>query len=90
VFATIPVGAGPFGVAITPDGTRAYVTNDSSNTVSVVDISNNSVFATIPVGGSPIGVAITPDGTRAYVANDTSNDVSVIDTSNNGSGPVSN
>src|SRR5437870_2398375 len=43
VIATIPVGLNPFGVAITPDGTRAYVVNHgadfegSHGTVSVID-----------------------------------------------------
>src|SRR5208283_2313119 len=30
VVATVPVGNGPAGVAITPNGTRAYVTNQAS------------------------------------------------------------
>src|SRR2546427_8312078 len=34
VVATIPVGVTPFAVAVAPNGTRAYVTNESSNTVS--------------------------------------------------------
>ena len=59
VIATIPVGLVPFGVAITPDGTRAYVTNEDSNTVSVIDIATNTVVATIPVGVAPSGIAIT-------------------------------
>ena len=33
VSATITVGAGPFGVAITPDGTKAYVTSRSGDNV---------------------------------------------------------
>ena len=37
VVATVAVGSGPFGVAITPDGTRAYVANSASNSVSVID-----------------------------------------------------
>ena len=53
--------------------TRAYVTDISSNTVSVIDTATNTVVATIPVGVIPFGVAITPDGTRAYVANVSSN-----------------
>ena len=74
----------PFQIAITPDGTRAYVANQSStNTVSVIDTANNIVVATIPGGFSPLGVAITPDGTQAYVTNDFSNTVSVIDTATN-------
>ena len=63
--------------------TRAYVANNCSNTVTVIDTATNSVIATIPVGINPEGVAITPDGTRAYVANITSQTVSVIDTATN-------
>ena len=58
--ATIPVGLGPIGVAITPDGTRVYVTNDNSDTISVIDTATNTVVATIPVGSGPVAVAITP------------------------------
>jgi len=46
VVATIPVGLDPFGVAITPDGTRAYVTINGDNTVSVFDTTSNTVAAT--------------------------------------------
>ena len=69
VVATIPVGDGPFGVAITPDGTRAYVAN-FGGTVSVID--------TVLVGLPALAVAITPDGSRLYVANDET--ITVIDT----------
>ncbi len=31
------MGDGPVAVAVNPDGTRAYVTNRTSNTVSVID-----------------------------------------------------
>ena len=40
VTTTIPVGEGPLGVAITPDGHHAYVINTRSNTVSVIDTSS--------------------------------------------------
>ncbi len=36
VVETIDVGIGPFRVAITPDGSRAYVTNLGDDTVSVI------------------------------------------------------
>ncbi len=45
----------------------AYVTNRSSNTVSVIKIASNTVVATIEVGDFPGEVAITPDGAFAYV-----------------------
>ena len=62
----------------------AYVANDISETVSVIDIATNTVAITIPVGDRPTKVAITPDGTHAYVPQYSSTGiVSVIDTSTN-------
>jgi YVTN family beta-propeller protein len=84
VIATIPVGTQPAGVAVSPDGSRVYVTNANSpdfsqpGTVSVIDAATNTVIATIPVGTTPGGVSVTPDGSRVYVANAFS-PVSVID-----------
>jgi uncharacterized repeat protein (TIGR02543 family) len=50
-------GAAPF----------AYVSNFSSNTVTVID--GTTVLATVPVGEQPAGVAVNPAETRVYVAN---------------------
>jgi YVTN family beta-propeller protein len=81
--AEIEVGDEPRTVAITPDKRLAYVTNQGSATVSVIDLATNQKTQDIPVGVEPYGVALTPDGTRAYVANSASNSVSVIDTASN-------
>ena len=55
----------------------AYITNDHSNDVSVIDMATNSVIgAPIPVGAGPVGVAANPAGTRVYVTNNPSNTVS--------------
>jgi YVTN family beta-propeller protein len=62
---------------------NAYITNQGSNTVSVIDTATNTVTATIPVGSQPVGVAVAPDRSKAYVGNANSNDVSVIDTATN-------
>jgi len=78
---TITVGERPLGIAITPDGTRAYVANNSG-TISVIDTSANAVIATIPDTDLPLGVAITPDGARAYVSN-AAGSISVVDISTN-------
>ena len=59
-----------------------YVPNEDDNTISVVDISNNSVVATIPVASTPDGVAVSPDGTFVYVASE-SGFISVINTASN-------
>ncbi len=79
VVATVPVGAGPEGVAVTPDGARAFVSNYDGGTVSVIDTRTDAVTATVPVGRLPSEVAITPDGKRVYVAEQGSNAVAVID-----------
>ena len=46
-----------FGVSAALAQTRAYVTNDRDNTVSVIDTATTSVIATIPVGLGPTAVA---------------------------------
>ena len=62
----------------------AYISNESSNDVAVIDLASNTVTATVPVGTSPQGVAVNRTGTRVYVANSAvSPSVSVIDTSSN-------
>ena len=66
VTATIPVGSGPGGVAVTPDGSRVYIGNEGGN-VSVIDTASNTVTATIPTSGA-YGLAVTPDGSAVYVA----------------------
>ncbi|MDF3293221.1 beta strand repeat-containing protein, partial [Streptomyces silvisoli] len=80
---TVTVGIAPTGVAITPDGLQAYVVNDGSNTVSVINTGTLAVTATVPVGTAPFWVAITPDSLRAYVTNSTDGTVSVVDTVTN-------
>jgi YVTN family beta-propeller protein len=66
----------------------AYVTNETSSNVSVIDTATNNVEATIRVGsGLPGPVAVTPDGEHVYVGvrgQTTSDDnVSVIDAASN-------
>src|SRR5215475_8442936 len=41
--------------------TLAYITNNISGDVSVIDTSNNTVVATVLVEGQPYGVAVKPD-----------------------------
>src|SRR5262249_57958899 len=71
IVATVLLGqmSRPREVAITPDGTHAYVTSTGIvSTVFVIDTATNTRVANVLVGEDPRGVAITPDGTLAYVA----------------------
>ena len=79
VAGTVAVGTSPGGVAVSPDGRKAYVANRGSNTLSVIDVETLSVTATLPTGLLPSGVAVSADGTRVYVTNYTSNSVTVVD-----------
>jgi DNA-binding beta-propeller fold protein YncE len=79
--ATVAAGTTPFGIAVTPDGTSAYVTNFFVNfsgpgaTVSQYSIDTRSGALspknppTVAAGQAPIAVAVAPDGKSAYVIN---------------------
>lgn len=77
--ATIPVGNTPHGIAVTPDGSKVYVTNSGDKTVSVIDANTNTVTATINVDNYPFGIVASLDGSTVYVANNGTNTISVID-----------
>lgn len=84
VTATIPVGAGPAGIAENPARTRVYVSNNTDSTVSVIDTSTNTVTATIPGITQAFGMTVTPSGAQVYVIESgTVNKVAVIDTATN-------
>ena len=90
VVATVTVGTQPWGVAITPDGSRAYVGNSGSTFVSVIDMRTFTVIESITTGSStnPAGVAISPDGSKIFVTNYGSFSVSVISGSTATSHPI--
>ncbi|MCH7883579.1 YncE family protein, partial [Patescibacteria group bacterium] len=73
----------PHEVAVTPDGSRIYVTDRATPIVSVIDTATNRIVKTIAVGIGPGGIAITPDGRHVYVTNRMANTVSVINTAAN-------
>ncbi|MBV8212333.1 MAG: hypothetical protein JOZ08_03805 [Verrucomicrobia bacterium] len=80
VIANIAVGQIPQEVVVSPDNNSVYVTNDLSNTVSVINAQTDVVEKTISVGKSPYGLAISSDGSTLYVSQDTSpGAVTVID-----------
>jgi YVTN family beta-propeller protein len=82
---SIPVGGSPYGLALTPDGQKAYVPNLSipAGYVSVIDTSTNTLWGNIPLGDAPLMAAMNPNGSHVYITNNNSNYVTVIDTATN-------
>ena len=57
------------GVAAAPDGSRLYLSNESTNTLDIVDTKTLAVTKKIPLSpGRPNNVAIHKNGKRLYVA----------------------
>src|SRR5215813_8122614 len=83
--AEVPVQTEPNGVAFLPNGSKVYVANTVSGTVSVIKVNIPNGLISKPskhilVGTEPYGLALTPNGTKLYVSNSRSNSISVIDT----------
>jgi YVTN family beta-propeller protein len=60
-------------------GPLAYVPNEKSGTVSVIDTGQDKVGRTIGTGGQPRGVAVSPDGATLYVSDRASNSLLVVE-----------
>ncbi|PYE88781.1 beta-propeller fold lactonase family protein [Phyllobacterium leguminum] len=75
-------GTAPNRVAFTPDGSKAYVPNTGTNTVSVIDAQNHKQLKIInlPRGSTPGNLAVAPDGTKVYVLDTGTHSVFIIDT----------
>ena len=58
---TLSAGSTPFGSAVTPDGSRIYIANSGSGTVSAIDVQTGTAVS-IPTGNSPWDVAMGRDG----------------------------
>src|SRR5215831_20012657 len=52
----IHAGADPEQLAVSADGTRLYVANEDTETLSVVDVANGTVLTQVKVGEEPEGV----------------------------------
>jgi YVTN family beta-propeller protein len=75
------MGERPVGIAILPDGKKAYVAHGRANDVRIINTATNKVTATIPLEGERAWwVALTPDSKKLYVTVGRANKVAVIDT----------
>ncbi len=76
IVSTIPLPAGTIagGIAITPDGSLAYVvtqpySGSGPSVVYVIDVATRAINLTIPINSDSnlAQIAMTPDGTEAYL-----------------------
>jgi YVTN family beta-propeller protein len=80
---SLPAGSVPVSVAISPDGTKAYVANRGSagtpNGLSVISLANDTLGTPIPIPDSLLkSVAFQPNGNKAYVTEESTGDMTVI------------
>ena len=70
-------------IALTKDANTLFVSNNGSNTVTVVEGTASGPpqwkQTVIPVGKTPEGIDISADGKEVWVVNEASGDVSIID-----------
>ena len=67
VVASIPVGSNPSRLVFNYSGQRAYVTNQFSDSISVIDAVTNRRIDEIVVPGGPAAVVVSPDEQALYV-----------------------
>jgi YVTN family beta-propeller protein len=68
---------------LTPDGKRAYTSNVSTGTVSVVDVGKRSLITTIQVAKHVQRISVSPDGRWVFTHDQDEPRIAVIDTATN-------
>jgi YVTN family beta-propeller protein len=84
VIATVPTGIGsnPSYVAVSSDGTRAYVTLSGTGAVVAIDTASNTISTSYSMTVFPKNLAVTPNGAKVYAVAypPSTNTVEVINT----------
>jgi YVTN family beta-propeller protein len=66
-FPLSPKSGEPQGIAISPDGTEAFVVGPKIGPISVIDTGTNKVTSEVKIEGKPQEVAFAANGKTAYV-----------------------
>ena len=76
----VPVGPGPEGFDVSPDGKELWAANSGDGTVSIVDIAGKKVLQTFTVGAKRSNrLKFTPDGKQVLISDLTNGDLIVVD-----------
>ncbi|MEM7436438.1 MAG: hypothetical protein AAF436_14880 [Myxococcota bacterium] len=76
----------PMGIAISPDGTRAYTANygttaERGDSLSIIDLTTRTIVQEISVGSGPEQVVLSPDGTLGAINVASEGGIRVFETS---------
>lgn len=74
------VGAGPYRIALSPNGAIGYTANVTDSTLSIVDLATQQMMQSVRTPVEPTGLALSPDGATAYVLGQTDGNLALIDT----------
>jgi YVTN family beta-propeller protein len=78
----IPVGKGPEGCDLSPNGKEFWAANSGDGSVSIIDVAAKKAVQTIDVGTKHSNrLKFTPDGKLVLISDAGSGDVVVVDTS---------
>jgi len=68
------------GTALSPDGSKLFVSTGRGGGVAVIDVAKREVTRTlVAIGARPWGIALSRDGKRLFTANGPSDDLSIVD-----------
>lgn len=76
--ATISVGGQPYGLGLSPDGTKLYAA-DLNGTLKVVTLASSTVTSLTTASGS-LAVAVKSDGTKVYAPSNSTDKLFAVDT----------
>lgn len=100
VGSTMAVGSAPFDMVINPAGSHVFVTNEGSQTVSIINTSTSATTtyaftgANAPTGACSYGLmtpreaALSSDGNTLYLSNESDDCIARLDVSNPSSIPA--
>jgi|GEM_PF-3174423 len=66
--------------AFHPNGRDLYLVHHGSNSVSIFNISTETIIGSFQTGSGPTAIAFSPDGAKAFVTHYYSGELTVIDT----------
>lgn len=78
---TITVGATPWTIDFSPDGTLACTAPANANTGVIMDTATKTVKVTLPVGTGPYWVKFDPQGKNCYVTSPIDGKITIINAS---------